>query len=95
MNHQTGNMWAQTWESLYDMLAPYPEEGTVDVTDEMIKQNWTVERMFQVSEEFYTSIGLEPMPTSYGSKSMITKPADRDVVCHASAWDFSDKQDFR
>jgi peptidyl-dipeptidase A len=52
--------------------------------------------MFTTAEEFYTSLGLEPMPTTYGNKSMITKPEDgRDVVCHASAWDFSDKEDFR
>lgn len=53
-------------------------------------------RMFQESESFYTSLGLKPMPTSYGSNAMIEKPTDgREVVCHASAWDFFDKQDFR
>lgn len=52
--------------------------------------------MFIVAEEFYTSLGLQAMPTSYGPKSMIVKPTDgREVFCHASAWDFSDGEDFR
>ena len=62
----------------------------------MYSKKWDAEKMFIVAEEFYTSLGLLPMPTTYGNKSMITKPEDgRDVVCHASAWDFSDKEDFR
>lgn len=51
--------------------------------------------MFETAEEFYESLGLQSMPTSYGSNSMIEKPEGRDVVCHASAWDFSDGKDFR
>jgi hypothetical protein len=52
--------------------------------------------MFEVAEEFYTSLGLLAMPTCYGNDSMIEKPIDgREVVCHASAWDFSDGKDFR
>ena len=111
-------MWAQSWENLYDLLAPFPEAGTVDVTDQMQDkvwsnlficilnnnnnnwidfefQKWNVTYMFQVAEEFYTSIGLLEMPTCYGNDSMIEKPDDREVVCHASAWDFYDKKDFR
>ena len=113
-------MWAQTWEGLYDLLAPYPAAGTVDVTAEMVaqvndkmekcssisliivhlffspNQKWDAMRMFKTAEEFYTSLDLQAMPTCYGSKSMIEKPTDgREVVCHASAWDFSDGEDFR
>lgn len=89
-------MWAQSWENLYPILAPYPDAGTVDVTEEMIKQGWNITKMFKEAENFYVSLGLEPMPTTYGNKSMIEKPEDgRDVVCHASAWDFYDGQDFR
>jgi peptidyl-dipeptidase A len=91
-----GNMWAQTWENLYPLLAPYPDAGTVDVTAEMVKQGWNITRMFQEAENFYVSLGLEAMPTTYGPDSMIEKPDDgREVVCHASAWDFYDGQDFR
>jgi len=51
--------------------------------------------MYQVAEEFFTSIGLDPMPQGFWTKSMLVKPSDRDVVCHASAWDFYDGDDFR
>ena len=62
----------------------------------LCNQKWTANKMFIVSEEFYTSLGLLPMPTCYGKDSMIEKPTDgREVVCHASAWDFSDGKDFR
>lgn len=51
--------------------------------------------MYRVAEEFFTSIGLDKMPTSFWNKSMLEKPANRDVVCHASAWDFYDGEDVR
>ena len=73
-------MWAQDWGNLYSLLTPYPNAVAVDVTDEMIKQCWNAKKMFEVSEEFYTSLGLEPMPTCYGPLSMIEKPTDREVV---------------
>jgi hypothetical protein len=51
--------------------------------------------MFEISDEFFTSLGLIPMPPEFWKKSMIEKPEDRDVVCHASAWDFYNQKDFR
>ena len=52
--------------------------------------------MFRLSEEFFVSLGLEPMPDVFWEMSMLEKPKDgRDVVCHASAWDFYDANDFR
>lgn len=55
-----------------------------------------MERMFTLAEEFFVSLGLEPMPQSFWRDSMMEKPDDgRDVVCHASAWDFGDGKDFR
>ena len=51
--------------------------------------------MFEVAEDFFTSLGLIPMPDLFWEKSMITRPDDREVVCHASAWDFYNQKDFR
>lgn len=51
--------------------------------------------MFEVAEDFFTSIGLMEMPEEFWSGSMLIKPEDRDVVCHASAWDFYNRKDFR
>lgn len=93
--HLLGNMWAQQWSSLQDLLMPFPDKPILDVTPELVKQNYTAVRIFQVADKFFTSLGLEPMPQTFWDKSMLEKPKDRDVVCHASAWDFSNGVDFR
>ncbi|XP_076440449.1 angiotensin-converting enzyme-like [Babylonia areolata] len=94
--HLLGNMWAQQWHSLQDMLMPYPDKPKVDVTAEMVEQSYTAWTIFEVADSFFTSLGLEPMPEAFWNKSMLEKPKDgRDVVCHASAWDFYNGIDFR
>lgn len=61
-----------------------------------LTQGWDAIRMFQESDKFFTSLGLEPMPPEFWNKSMLEKPSDgRQVVCHASAWDFYNRKDFR
>ncbi|KAI1884165.1 hypothetical protein AGOR_G00223630 [Albula goreensis] len=94
--HLLGNMWAQTWNNIYDMMVPFPDKPNVDVTNAMKEQDWNATHMFRVSEEFFTSLGLIPMPQTFWDRSMLEKPADgREVVCHASAWDFYNREDFR
>ncbi|XP_077108784.1 angiotensin-converting enzyme isoform X2 [Ranitomeya variabilis] len=93
--HLLGNMWAQSWSNIYDLLVPYPNAAQVDATPAMIAQKWTAKRMFEESDKFFKSLGLIPMPDEFWEKSMIEKPSDRDVVCHASAWDFYNRKDFR
>lgn len=51
--------------------------------------------MFETSDEFFTSLGLIPMPAAFWEDSVIEKPNDREMVCHASAWDFCNGKDFR
>ncbi|RMB94756.1 hypothetical protein DUI87_28735 [Hirundo rustica rustica] len=94
--HLLGNMWAQQWNNIYDLMIPYPEKPNVDVTSAMVQQGWNATHMFRVSEEFFTSLGLLEMPPEFWEKSMLEKPTDgREVVCHASAWDFYNRKDFR
>uniref|UniRef100_A0A6J0TXI6 Angiotensin-converting enzyme n=1 Tax=Pogona vitticeps TaxID=103695 RepID=A0A6J0TXI6_9SAUR len=94
--HLLGNMWAQQWNNIYDMMVPFPNKPSLDVTKAMREQNWTVTHMFLVSEEFFTSLGMFGMPPEFWEKSMLEKPTDgREVVCHASAWDFFNRKDFR
>ncbi|NXX98126.1 ACE enzyme, partial [Centropus bengalensis] len=94
--HLLGNMWAQQWNNIYDLMVPYPEKPNLDVTSTMVKQGWNATHMFRVSEEFFTSLGLLEMPPEFWEKSMLEKPSDgREVVCHASAWDFYNRKDFR
>ncbi|KAK2820760.1 hypothetical protein Q5P01_023719 [Channa striata] len=93
--HLLGNMWAQTWNNIYNMMIPFPDKPNLDVTDEMVRQGYNATHMFRVAEEFFTSLGLEKMPQEFWDESMLVKPAGREVVCHASAWDFYNRKDFR
>lgn len=34
----TGNMWAQSWSNIYDILEPYPGMGRESLTNEMERQ---------------------------------------------------------
>ena len=93
--HLLGNMWAQSWVNIYDLVEPYKNQPSLDVTVNMVNQNYTARRMVELADSFFKSIGLEPLPPPFYNKSMITKPKDRDVICHASAWDFGINKDVR
>lgn len=95
----TGNMWAQDWSRLDEYTKPFPNAPSLDATEAMLKKNYTVLKMFQESDKFFTDLGLLPMTESFWNKSMLQRPGDgREVVCHASAEDFClgrNSQDFR
>ncbi|KAG7307995.1 hypothetical protein JYU34_006623 [Plutella xylostella] len=93
--HLLGNMWAQTWSNIESFTRPYPDKKEMDVTQAMKDQNYTALKMFQMSDEFFRSLNLTAMPELFWKNSIIEKPSDRDMVCHASAWDFFDGKDFR
>ncbi|XP_071443429.1 angiotensin-converting enzyme-like [Hetaerina americana] len=93
--HLLGNMWGQAWDNLESILRPYPNATAVDVTKALKEQGYDVRKIFVTSDEFYESLGLPSSAMSYGDKAVIEKPKDRDIVCHASAWDFCDRTDFR
>ncbi|OAD61134.1 Angiotensin-converting enzyme, partial [Eufriesea mexicana] len=93
--HVLGNMWAQNWEDLYDVVQPFPASKKLDVTLDMMIQSFTPLRMFQIAEEFFTSLGMKPMPPEFWRFSMFEKPIDREVKCTPSAWDFCNRIDYR
>ena len=93
--HLLGNMWSQTWENLYDTMQPYQGVASLDVTAALEQQGYDELKMTKTAEGFFTSLGLPELPESFYKNSMIKKPADRDVVCHASAWDIANGNDPR
>ncbi|KAL7286356.1 hypothetical protein TKK_0019313 [Trichogramma kaykai] len=93
--HLLGNMWAQNWEGVYDLVQPFPAVKKLDVTLELIIQAFGPLRMFQLAEEFFTSMGMKPMPPEFWKSSMFEKPPNRNVKCSASAWDFCNRADYR
>ena len=91
-----GNMWAQEWGNIYDVVAP-KGAGDVgyDVTDLLKAKKKTPVDMVRIGEGFYTSLGLAPLPASFYERSQIVRPEGREVICHASAWDLDSKDDLR
>jgi len=93
--HLLGNMWAQEWENIYPLVEPYAGKASLDVTGALEKQNWDAVKMTKTAEAFFTSLGLPSLPPTFWERSMLTKPKDREVVCHASAWDVTYSGDVR
>jgi peptidyl-dipeptidase A len=122
--HLLGNMWQQDWGNLWDVLAPYPGAGSLDITSALqaqyqqayagrIAQSGTpatpamlveaeqdarlasAKQMTERAQDFYVSLGMPKLPESYWTKAQFIKPRDRDVVCHASAWDMNMAGDVR
>jgi peptidyl-dipeptidase A len=93
--HLLGNMWAQDWSNVYDLVAPGAADPGYDLTALLRAEGYDAEQMVRTGETFFTSLGLDPLPETFWERSLFTKPADRDVVCHASAWDIDDVDDLR
>ena len=85
-------MGAHKWGNIKDLCMPYPEKVSFDVTAEMKKQAYTQRKMFEMADDFFISLSLIPMPPEFWSGSIIEKIPGREMVCHASAWDFRIKQ---
>ncbi|MES2156716.1 MAG: M2 family metallopeptidase [Pseudomonadota bacterium] len=112
-----GNMWAQQWGNIYDVVAPAgagdlgydvgdllkakgfietrPDQTDGPDTPEKERRGYWEKQMFRIGEGFYSSLGLAPLPTTFWDRTQFIKPRDRDVVCHASAWDLDNKDDIR
>ena len=90
-----GNPWAQQWQNVYPLMG-LPENGqSYDVTSLLQAKKVDPRGMVKYGEGFFTSMGFAPLPQTFWDRSLFIKPADRDVVCHASAWDIDGKDDLR
>jgi len=91
-----GNMWAQEWGNIYDVVAP-KGAGDIgyDVTDLLKAKKKTPVDMVRIGEGFYSSLGFAPLPATFYQRSQIVRPEGREVICHASAWDLDNKEDLR
>jgi peptidyl-dipeptidase A len=90
-----GNMWAQDWSNIYPLVAPPGGRATYDLTEILRARNTKPLDMVHGGERFFTSLGFAPLPATFWTRSLFVKPADRDVVCHASAWDIDTQNDLR
>ncbi|KAJ8350543.1 hypothetical protein SKAU_G00256730, partial [Synaphobranchus kaupii] len=94
--HLLGDMWGRFWTNLYQFTVPYPNKPDIDVTAAMVEQGWQPIRMFEEAEKFFMTVGLYKMFPNFWNNSMFEKPTDgRQVVCHPTAWDMGNKEDYR
>jgi peptidyl-dipeptidase A len=93
--HLLGNIWAQDWSNVLELVAAGDTSTGYSLNDILKRRRVSPTEMVRMGERFYTSLGFAPLPDTFWSRSLFTKPADRDVVCHASAWDVDLVDDIR
>ena len=93
--HLLGNLWSQSWDNVYPLLAPAGSDMGYDLTQILKAKKYDEREMARAGERFFTSLGFEKLPATFWERSMFVKPRDREVVCHASAWDIDNVDDLR
>jgi peptidyl-dipeptidase A len=93
--HLLGNMWAQQWGTIYNSVAPKDADPGYNVTELLAQNGYDETKMVKQAEGFFTSLGFGALPETFWTRSMFVQPQDRDVVCHASAWDLDNLDDLR
>lgn len=94
--HLLGNLWQQQWGNVYDLVAPESvADPGYDLGERLRAKGYDALKMVKTGEAFFTSLGFEPLPETFWTRSMFVKPRDRDVVCHASAWSVDQASDLR
>src|SRR5271163_1444604 len=90
-----GNIWGQEWNNIYRLVAPADADPGYDLTQILKSRNTDALQMVHYGENFFKSLGFAPLPSTFWERSLFVKPRDRDVVCHASAWDIDNQDDLR
>ncbi len=93
--HLLGNMWAQDWSNVYSLVAPGSADPGYDLTERLRAKGTDALGMVKYGEGFFTSLGFAPLPQTFFERSLFVQPKDREVVCHASAWDLDNVEDLR
>ena len=93
--HLLGNLWQQDWSNLYPLVAPADARQAYSVTERLKAKKVDALEMVRIAERFFTSLGMAPLPKTFWERSLFVKPRDRDVVCHASAWNIDNVDDLR
>ena len=93
--HLLGNIWAQDWTNIYKLVAPADADPGYDLTKILVSKKTDALQMVRYGEGFFKSLGFAPLPETFWERSLFVKPRDRDVVCHASAWDLDSVEDLR
>ncbi len=90
-----GNPWAQEWSNIYPLVSSRNAGAGYDLTAILKQKKINELEMVRYGEEFFKSLGFAPLPQTFWERSLFVKPRDREVVCHASAWNLDNKEDLR
>jgi len=93
--HLLGNLWQQDWTNIYPLVAPPDDRQSFSLTEELKDRRIDPVEMVRIGERFFTSLGFAPLPKTFWDRSLFVKPRDREVVCHASAWNIDLVDDLR
>jgi peptidyl-dipeptidase A len=93
--HLLGNLWQQDWSNIYSLVAPPGQAPAFSLTEQLKARKIDALEMVRIGERFFTSLGFEPLPKTFWERSLFVKPRDREVVCHASAWNIDSVDDLR
>jgi peptidyl-dipeptidase A len=93
--HLLGNIWAQDWSNIYPLVASVQDEAGFSLSEILQRRKVGALDMVRTGERFYTSLGFAPLPDTFWARSLFRRPRDREVVCHASAWDIDLEADVR
>jgi peptidyl-dipeptidase A len=93
--HLLGNMWAQEWGNIYPQVAPENSDKGYDLTQLLKDRKANELGMVHYGINFFSSLGFAPPAETFWERSLFVKPRDRDVVCHASAWNIDNQEDVR
>jgi peptidyl-dipeptidase A len=93
--HLLGNLWQQDWSNVYPLVAPADATEAFSLTERLRAKKVDPLEMVRIGERFFTSLGFEPLPKTFWERSLFVKPRDREVVCHASAWNVDNVDDLR
>src|SRR5258706_3908106 len=93
--HLLGNIWAQDWSNVYPLVAPANADPGFSLDDILKRRKIAARDMVKTGERFYTSLGFDGLPKTFWDRSLFIRPRDREVVCHASAWDIDLESDLR
>jgi len=93
--HWLGNIWAQQWGNIYDIVKPEGSAAAYDLTKLLQGNGYEHMRMVETGENFFSSLGFQELPETFWERSLFIKPRDRNVQCHASAWNIDSKDDLR
>jgi len=94
-SHLLGDIFAEDWSNIYDIVVPYPDQPNLDISEHLKKKGYTSERIYRLADDFYKSMDMEAVPETFWRNSVFKKPSDREMVCQPSTFDFSSENDIR